>query len=155
MVATIPTHRILEGLLFHRIKQRAVFFLVMKLAGLKGFLQPQPVNQIINKAAAAMAEHLDALDQQLRHGGGPWICGAQFTLADVGMMVILDRLREGDWQGAFLTPRPRVEQYWHALQERDSYRAGCQDFQHSGVIAATHAIAGLKANGQWPETIPR
>ena len=43
----------------------------MKLAGLKGFLQPKPVHQIINKAAAAMAEHLDALDQQLRQGGGP------------------------------------------------------------------------------------
>ena len=26
MVAKIPTHKILEGLLFHRIKQRAVFF---------------------------------------------------------------------------------------------------------------------------------
>ena len=154
MVATIPTYRILEGLLFHRIKQRAVFFLVMKLAGLRGTLKPKPVNQIINKAAAAMAEHLDALDQQLQVGGGPWICGAQFTLADVGMMVILDRLREGDWQGAFLTQRPRVQQYWDALQQRDSYRVACQDFQHAGVIAATHAIAGLKANGQWPETIP-
>ena len=87
-----------------------MFFLVMKLTGLKGFLKSKPVNQTINKAAAAMAEHLDALDQQLHEGGGPWICGAQFTLADVGMMVILDRLREGDWQGAFLTPRPRVEQ---------------------------------------------
>lgn len=77
----------------------------MKLAGLKGFLQPKPVNQIINKA--------------------------------------------------ILTPRPRVQQYWDALQQRDSYRAGCQDFQHAGVIAATHAIAALKANRQWPETIPR
>ena len=154
MVATIPTHRILEGLLSTAKAARGVFF-GHETGRAEGFLQPKPVHQIINKAAAAMAEHLDALDQQLRQGGGPWICGAQFTLADVGMMVILDRLREGDWRGAFLTPRPRVEQYWHALQERDSYRSGCQDFQHSGVIAATHAIAGLKANGQWPETIPR
>ncbi len=155
MVATIPIYKILEGLLFHRIKQRAVFFLVMKLVGLKAFLRPKPVNQIINNAAEAMAVHLDALDQQLQAGGGPWICGEQFSLADVGMMVILDRLREGDWHSAFLTPRPRVQQYWYALQQRDSYHAGCRDFQHSGVIAASHAIAELKANGQWPETIPR
>ena len=80
MTAKIPTWKILEGLLFHRIKQRAAFFLLMKLVGLKKVLSLKPVTGILNRSAKAMAIHLDDLEAQLVSSGGPWICGDQFTL---------------------------------------------------------------------------
>ena len=155
MIARIPTYKIIEGLLFHRIKQRAVFFLVMKVAGLQKFLKPKPVNDIINSAIEAMSGHLDELEEQLRNSQGPWICGTQFTLADVGMMVILDRLREGNWLNVFIAERPVIEDYWLALQERDSFRAGCEDFAHPLVVFATEQIIELKKEGLWPASIPQ
>ena len=37
-----------------------------------------------------MHTHLDELEHALDRSGGPWIVGEHFTLADVGMMVILE-----------------------------------------------------------------
>ncbi len=155
MVATIPVARIFEGLLFHRIKQRAVFFLAMKFAGLRRILKPSPVVKIINVAVEAMSEHLGALEQQLERSNGPWICGAQFTLADVGMMVIFDRLREGDWLSTLVDGHPLLRSYWNALQQRDSYRVGCQKHEHPAVVSATEEIVDLKASGHWPARTAR
>lgn len=155
MVAKIPVFKIIEGLLFHRIKRRAVFFLLMKLAGLAKTLTLKPVSAIINRSAKAMSAHLDDLEQQLSDSGGPWICGDQFTLADVGMMVVFDRLREGDWLHLLTRDRPAVEGYWSALQRRPSYAKGCLDFAHPAVVAATTELAGLKQTGLWPSDLPR
>jgi glutathione S-transferase len=155
MVAKIPAFKIIEGLLFHRIKRRAVFFLLMKLAGLAKTLTLKPVSAIINRSARAMSAHLDDLEQQLSDSGGPWICGAQFTLADVGMMVIFDRLREGDWLHLLTGDRPAVEGYWSALQSRPSYAKGCSAFVHPAVAEATAELAGLKQAGLWPSDLPR
>lgn len=155
MVAKIPTWKIVEGLLFHRIKQRAVFFLLMKLAGLQKVLSLKPVTGILNRSAKAMAIHLDDLEAQLGSSGGPWICGDQFTLADVGMMVILDRLREGDWLELLVHQRPVLAAYWQKLQQRPSYQAGCTDFAHSLVTEATVELTALKQTGRWPSESPR
>ena len=154
MVAKIPALKIFEGLLFHRIKQRAVFFFMMKLAGLSKTMTLPPVDRIINRSHQAMTAHLDDLAQQLISSKGPWICGTQFTLADVGMMVIFDRLREGDWLQLLVHNRPVLEAYWFALQRRPSYQQGCLAFEHPHVSAATAELVGLKQTQRWPSGIP-
>ncbi len=155
MVAKIPTWQIVEGLLFHRIKQRAAFFLLMKLAGLQKVLSLKPIAGILDRSARAMALHLDDLEAQLESCGGPWICGDQFTLADVGMMAIFDRLREGDWLGLLVDQRPLLGTYWQRLQQRPSYQEGCANFAHSLVTEATVELTALKQNGGWPSESPR
>ena len=155
MLTKIPVTKIVVGLLFHRIKKRAIFFLLMKLSGLPKTLKLKPVVGIINRSAAAMTAHLDDLELQLEHSGGPWICGDQFTLADVGMMVIFDRLREGDWLDLLVHQRPVLVDYWMVLQQRPSYHSGCVSFAHPRVTEATVELAALKQAGQWPSDIPR
>lgn len=145
MVRNIPVYRILEGVLFHRLKIRAFFFLALKLFGLKGLPKLKPLIQMLHGSQAAMHQHLDHLETVLNTSDGPWIVGAQFTLADVGMMVIFDRLREGDWLETFLTEdRPHVAAYWAALRERPSYAAGVASHQHPLVIQGTADIIDLK-----------
>jgi glutathione S-transferase len=97
-----------------------------------------------------MSDQLDELEGQLSSSGGPWICGHQFTLADVGMMVIFDRLNEGDWLAVFTSSRVAVHAYWEALQSRESYIKGCQNHNHPLVLTATEKIKKLKKEGQWP-----
>ena len=155
MVASTPVIKIAEGVLFHRIKKRAIFFLLMKLSGLQKTLKLKPIVDIINRSAIAMAAHMDDLEAELEHSGGPWICGDQFTLADVGMMVILDRLREGDWLDLLVHRRPAIRDYWIALQQRPSYRNGCVSFAHPRVTKATFELAALKKASLWPSEIPR
>ena len=77
------------------------------------------------------------------------------TLADVGMMVIFDRLREGDWLHLLVHHRPALDAYWTALQQRPSYQAGCADFVHPAVAEATVELAALKQADHWPPGIPR
>ena len=155
MVANTPVRKIAEGVLFHRIKKRAIFFLLMKLSGLRKTLKLKPVVDTINRSATAMAAHIDELESALEHSGGPWICGDQFTLADVGMMVILDRLREGDWLDLLVHRRPVICDYWVALQQRPSYHYGCVSFAHPRVKEATVELAALKKASLWPSDIPR
>jgi glutathione S-transferase len=145
MVEHVPAHRILTGLLFHRLKVRAVFFLVLKLFGLKNLPKLKPVIKLLEASKIAMHKHMDDLETVLAENDGPWIVGDQFTLADVGVMVIFERLREGDWLSDFLTDnRPLVVAYWKALQKRPSYTAGIANHMHPMVTQATKDIINLK-----------
>ena len=145
MIAHIPVHRIFEGLLFHRIKQRAMFFLLLKLRGLAKVAQMKPLLKLINQSRDAMSTHMDELEFRLAQSEGKWIVGSQFTLADVGMMAIFDRLREGDWLDLFLTDeRPNICSYWRELQLRPSYQNGVTNFSHPLVARATKKIQALK-----------
>ncbi len=145
MVKHIPTRNILTGLLFHRLKIRAVFFLALKLFGLKNLPKMKPVISLLRNSKKAMQGHFDELEAVLADTGGPWIVGDQFTLADVGMMVIFDRLREGDWLDEFIIDtRPHVGAYWEALQARPSYQAGVANHMHPMVTQGTQDIIALK-----------
>ena len=145
MIRHIPYHRIVEGLLFHRFKSRAMFFMMMKFRGFNKVPALPPIKKVISISHAAMQVWMDQLESQLEGSAGPWIVGRQFTLADVGAVVIFDRLREGDWLDDFLTAeRPRVSDYWQAAQDRDSYQQGCLEHAHPMVTAATEDIVAAK-----------
>ena len=145
MIEAIPYSRIIEGLLFHRIKSRALFFLMLKVRGAEHLNKMGPVVKVIQRSKAAMHEHLDELEQVLAERDGPYICGTQFTLADVGMMVIFDRLREADWIETFLkSERPLTSQYWRELQRRESYKTAVAGFNHPTVERGRERIQQLK-----------
>lgn len=145
MVVDIPVHRILEGLLFHRLKTRPLGFLAMKLLGPARAVQTPMMLRIVRDSRRAMAAHLDDLEAALAASGGPWIGGRQLTLADAGMVVILDRLREADWEQDLLgDARPRVKEYWAALRARPAYAEAIAAFEHPAVARGRARIVELK-----------
>ncbi len=145
MIADIPTRHIIEGLLFHRIKSRPLFFLILKAAGLRRLPKLAPAVRLINASWRRMGLHLDDLERHLASTGGPWITGGQFTLADVSWTVIFERLREADRIDALQHARwPQVCEYWARLQGRPSYRTAMLDLQHPLVLRGTARIAELK-----------
>lgn len=145
MLPDVPVHRILEGLLFHRLKMRPIGFLAMKVRGLRAVATTEPFHSMIRSSRLAMHGHLDDLEATLGETGGPWITGARFTLADVGMMAILDRIREADWESELLVDRrPCVQEYWRALKARPSYAAAIAAHEHPTVVRGTERIVALK-----------
>jgi glutathione S-transferase len=72
--------------------------------------------------------HMERLEEQLAASGGPWIVGAQFTLADVCVAPIFDRIEYLDkeylWQGL-----PRVEAWYARVKMRPSFKAAAPSFE--------------------------
>ena len=144
MIRDIPTRRIFEGLLFHRLKQRPVLFLVLKVRGLARFARIAPLRRAVRASRRELERHLGELAAQLERSGGPWITGAQFTLADVSWAVIFERLREADWMELL---SPTLLAYWRRLEARPSYREAMTERQHPRVLAGTARIVAEKARG--------
>lgn len=149
MIRDIPTVRILEGLLFHRLKFRPVMFLLLKAVGLSRLGGVAPVRRVVTASCREMERHLGDLERQLASSGGPWIAGRQFTLADVSWTVVFERLREADWLDELVPPaRPLVAAYWSRLQQRPGYRVAMTECEHPMVRAGTQRIAAEKRRNE-------
>lgn len=88
-----------------------------------------PAGSMWGPAKAAALALLDNLERDLQAGAGPWVCGEQYTLADVVMTAFLARLC---WLGPLvkeLEARPAVVAYWQRIQARPSFEAAaiCKD----------------------------
>ena len=147
MIDRIALWKIVEGLLFHIDKRRPLVFLVLKLRGLEKLAKLRPVVGVIRRSHRQMGEHLDALEQQLRDGGGPWILGATYSLADVSWSVIFERLAQVDCEGVHLRAdlRPECTAYWERLKARPSYRAAILDHPHPTIAYGTQRLKDAKA----------
>jgi len=148
MIERIPVDRIAEGLLFHFDKRRPVMFLVLKARGIDGLPKLGPAVAMHRKSRAQLADHLDALEAQLDRGGGPWILGEQYSLADVSWLVIFERLRQVDSLDLFLggDARPRCAEYWAKLRDRPAYRTAILDCSHPTIEYGTERLRAAKAN---------
>lgn len=144
-VKTIPVHRILEGLLFHRLRFRPVLFLLLKFRGLDHFTEIAPLMTQLDRGRDQMGEHLAALEHHLEQNG-PYIVGQQLTLADISWLVIFERLVEADWVDFFLQPcsRPAIAAYWKRLKSMPAYQIGIEQHRHPTVSAATALIQQKK-----------
>lgn len=147
MVERIPLHRIFEGWLFHFDKRRPLMFTLFKLLGIHRMHRIPPVAEAIAQSRDMLSEHLDTLEARLQEVGGPYVMGAPFTLADVGWMVIFERLRQASCEAVFLdaSRRPRVAAYWERLAARPSYREAILDHPHPLIERGRRRIAEAKA----------
>ena len=70
--------------------------------------------------------HMERLEKQLTESGGPWICGRVFSLADICLAGIMDRIEylDRDWLFDGLL---RVEAWVSALKSRPSYGAAVHE----------------------------
>ena len=52
---------------------------------------------------------------------GDWLCGREYTLADVACAPILDRLGQCDWLNLF-EPYPRLSEWSERIREREAFK---------------------------------
>jgi len=150
MVERIPVHRIAEGLLFHFDKRRPVMFLLFKLLGIERLSRLGPIPGAIGQTREILTGFLEELDERLEKNGGPWIMGEQFTLADVGWVVILERIRQASAENVFLDPkdRPHVAAYWERLKARPSYREAILEHDHPLIEYGRTRIHDAKSQNE-------
>lgn len=146
MMQSIPAHRVVEGLLFHRLKVRPLGFLAFKALGVPNLSRVPRLRAMVEISSRHMKDHLRDLARQLKQSGGPWILGDAFTLADISWAVIFERMREADWDGLLVTGA--VADYWARLQARPSYRQAMDAHRHPTVTAGARRIQALKALGR-------
>jgi glutathione S-transferase len=146
MIDRIAYSKILEGLLFHFDKKRPVMFLLFKFRGLAKLPSMTPFVKMIARSRRQMGEHLDALEEQLERSGGPWILGEQYTLADVGWLVIIERLVQADSLQVFVGDgkRPACTAWWQRLIARPSYREAILEHSHPTIAYGTERLQKAK-----------
>ena len=147
MIDRIPYWKIFEGALFHFDKRRPFMFLTFKVMGLERLHNIAAAMKVVARSRRQLHAHLDALEQQLRDSGGPWILGAPFTLADVSWLVIFERLAQADALHVFVndTNRPQCAAYWARLQQRPSYAEAILGHAHPTVVRGTKRLREAKA----------
>lgn len=146
MMERIPLHRVVEGLLFHFDRRRPLLFAVLKLWGIERLHALPPVAGAIRQTRGLLLGFLDELEAALAKRGGPWILGEQYTLADVGWLVIFERIRQANAEQVFLgaEERPNVAAYWHRLRARPAYREAILDQGHPLVEYGRDRIGRAK-----------
>lgn len=73
------------------------------------------------EAYAKLDYMLDQMESQL--ASGPWMTGRMFTLADIAMAPMINRIEVLARPEMIATgTRPRVAAWWHMIQERPSYQ---------------------------------
>jgi glutathione S-transferase len=147
MMEEIPVTRVLEGLLFHRIKTRPLIFLGLKARGLRGLKNLKPAMALLHTSGRAMRVHLDALEDQLAASGGPWIIGDQFSLADISWAVIMERLVEAESIHLFVGngKRPAVTAWWQATRSRPSWDTAICAQRHPTVERGRERLRRAKS----------
>lgn len=66
---------------------------------------------------------LDELEEALSSGGGPFICGTDYSLADVLFTCLLCRAVWSKPLVEEIEDRPHVQQYWDMVQSRPSFKS--------------------------------
>ena len=155
MMRSIPASRLIEGFLFHRFKQRPMIFLVLKLAGVSKLPKIAPMVKIMRSASQAMHDHLDQLESDLKKIPGTWLAGSQFSLADIGLAAIFDRLAESTMHNKFINEsRPLVLDYCGKLMARESYILAIKNHAHPLTTKGTeHILAQRKKNQELDELL--
>lgn len=150
MIEKIPYRNIFEGFARHFDKRRPLMFTLMKLLGMNALVKVRPLAIALQQSRQHLNKHLDALESQLQHSGGPWILGDTYSLADVSWLVIFERLRQADSLKAFCnnTRHPLCRDYWEQLHSRPAYHTAISEHSHPLIEYGTRRIQEIKAGDE-------
>jgi len=109
------------------VNGNSILFIILNVAvrlfGVKVFQRLGPLGRLVSLTRRALYHHLTELTKVLELEG-PYICGEQYTLADISMVPILERMEVARWwTKAIQADFPLVCQYWDRIQQRDGYKA--------------------------------
>ena len=88
-----------------------------------------PDRDAVDAAASRFAWHMAHLEQTLRNGGGPWICGAEYSLADISVAPILDRVEHLDLETLW-GDLPAVTAWYERMKQRPAFRRSAPPFEY-------------------------
>ena len=90
----------------------------------------------INYAKEQIRQTCERIDRAIVEDGGPWIMGAQFTLADVLVAPLIDRMDDMGYADLWEDDLPAMTGWFEVLQARPSFQA---TFYPGSRISARYA----------------
>jgi glutathione S-transferase len=75
----------------------------------------------IDDAFASLRTTVARMDKALAEGGGPWLMGAQYSLADIAVAPLIDRLEDLGLEALWDEAHPRVDAWLKRIQARPAY----------------------------------
>ena len=88
-----------------------------------------PDHDAVAAAAARFHWHMTHLEETLRTGGGPWICGRDYSLADICVAPILDRVEHLDLARLW-ADLPTVGAWYERMKERPAFQQAAPPFEY-------------------------
>ncbi|MBT4937749.1 MAG: glutathione S-transferase family protein [Rhodospirillaceae bacterium] len=85
--------------------------------------------EAVNAAAKKFTWHMERLEKQIEVSGGPWICGKTYSLADISLGPILDRMEYLDLLRV-LDNAPRVAELYELIKARPAFQKAAPDFEY-------------------------
>jgi ganglioside-induced differentiation-associated protein 1 len=79
-------------------------------------------------------------------GGGPWLLGNQYTLADIGLTPYVNRLDVLSLSGMWTESRPHVGEWFARIKARPNFGPGVGDWIRSEDASAMRSVGA----GSWP-----
>jgi len=116
-----------------------VLIFVFKFYGVEAFLKIKKFADKIAPTRKAINYHFNLLTKDLEATGGPYLCGEMYTLADVSMVPIFERMEySGWWTESLKSQFPVVKKYWDTIQQRDGYIASKADMDMQQKMNRMH-----------------
>ena len=81
----------------------------------------------IDVAAGKFSWHMERLEKQISTSGRPWICGKTYSLADISIAPILDRIEYLDLL-CVLEKSPRVSEWFDQIKARTAFLTAAPPF---------------------------
>ena len=95
---------------------------MFKIYGVEIFVKNEKFTSLLSLARKGLNHHFSLLTKDLEASGGPYICGSKYTIADVGMIPIFERMEYARWWTNSLKSKyPLVVKYWEEIQKREGY----------------------------------
>lgn len=89
-----------------------------------------PVEQkSVDGAADKFSWHMERLEKQISASGGPWICGETYSLADISIAPLLDRIEYLDLLYV-LEKSPRVTEWFEKIKSRTAFSTAAPPFDY-------------------------
>lgn len=89
-------------------------------------------------AVAAYEKLFKSMQESLIEHSGPWLMGAQFTLADINVMPFVARLNYLNLLDVWTATRPEVLAWWSLAQQRPSFQFAVTEATLDEEVAAMH-----------------
>ena len=75
----------------------------------------------IAEALQDLRQTASRMEGLLREHGGPWLFGERYTLGDIAVAPLLDRMEDLGFEALWEEDHPRVAEWLHRMQERPAY----------------------------------
>jgi glutathione S-transferase len=104
----------------------------------------------LRQAVGVYERAFDEMNTALGKSGGPYLLGAQFTLADLALVPYVERLRRLGLGGLWEMARPYVTRWFAVVRERPSFKAAFDAYAPKGY----DDFVREKGIDLWPSVAP-